>query len=156
MALDVETGRPVWTLVPDDEDPFDVDGPVEIGAFGEGLRVWVPSGTDLLVSRNGKLQATLRGPLDALPPGMTLFPVSKPDAYQFVVQQAYELTADSKTFQGVEPPQKVEAHLADGSIAFRVENRDPMFEYKPAIAVPGGFVMVFSSGDVVCFEYLAS
>lgn len=134
-AFDVSDGSLKWRVIEPTGEGFDADGGVEIGNQGpDQVEVWAPWNYDLLVDK----QSGAIDRLDGDPVrGSELTPLPAPRPTAFKVNAGLP---------------DVVAHYPDGAVAWRVSVDEPMFDPMKAIAVPGGLLVVASSGDLIALD----
>lgn len=139
MAFRLEDGALIWdTYLPWDEG-LASDGGARIGADGPGrIRFWAWYNENLVVdARTGEMID--RGPGGpAPPPTFREFRAPRPDRYDVDTTDLGHIVARG----------------SDGRVAWSITVPEPQFDPVPAIAVPGGLVLLTSDAHVVVLDYV--
>lgn len=116
------------------------DGGVRIGRDGPNrIRVWAPWNYDLTVNENsGRVLRHRRIAGGRKPPELTVFRISRPTRFRVNVWD----------------PERVVARWPGGRVAWRIIIHEPWYPIGPAIEIPGGLVLLISSGHLVALDYL--
>jgi hypothetical protein len=134
-AFNVADGTLRWQVLEPTGEGFDSDGGVEIGTQGpDRLEVWAPFNYDLLVDKRTGDVVRLAGEPEQ---GTRLRKLPAPRQTAFRVRMGLP---------------DVVATYPDGRVAWRITVDEPMYEQVRPIAVPGGMVLLLSSGDLVALD----
>jgi outer membrane protein assembly factor BamB len=135
-AFDVADGSLRWRTFEPTGEGFDADGGVLIGTQEpDQVRVRAPFDYDLTVDRN-------TGEIDDLAPGGTRSPQG------FAPLPAPRPTA-FRVHVGTE---RVVARDATGHLRWQISVDEPVFDPMRAVGIPGGLLVVASSGDLVALD----
>lgn len=136
FAFDVTDGTLHWRVIEPTGEGFDADGGVEIGTHGSGqVEVWAPWNYDLLVDKHsGEIDRLEGDPV----PGSKVTPLPAP--------------RPTTAFQVHVGLQKAVARYPGGAVAWRISVERPEFDEATPIAVPGGMLLLLSSGDLVALD----
>jgi hypothetical protein len=138
-AFDVADGTLRWRVVEPSGEGFDSDGGVQIGTQGPGrLEVWAPWNYDLVVDKRTGDVVRLAGEPEK---GTRLRRLPAPRQTAFRVRMGLP---------------DVVATYPGGGVAWRITVEEPTYEQVRPIAVPGGMVLLLSSGDLVALDVPAS
>jgi hypothetical protein len=134
----VRRGRGAWAFrLSDGAELWEAAVPSLEGLAGSGEVEIGNQGPDLIVDRkSGDLAKLDHTAGDKLPKGMRRFPAPRPTRY--LVQAGLKRTV---------------ARKMDGSVAWRITVETPMFDPVQPIEVPGGMVLLTSSGHLVALDY---
>jgi hypothetical protein len=135
-AFDLADGTLRWRAVEPSGEGFDADGGVLIGSQGtDQVRVWAPFNYDLTVDgASGHIDRLRRGG-EVSPQGFLPFAAPRSTAYRL----HHDLTG-------------VVARSPGGEVAWRISVDSPEYDETRPIAVPGGMVLLLSSGDLVALD----
>jgi hypothetical protein len=135
-AFDLADGSLRWRTLEPTGEGFDADGGVLIGTQGaDQVRVWAPFDYDLTVGRETGEIADLAPGGARSPIGFTPFPAPRP--------LEMRVRAGSR---------RVVARDRDGRVLWQIAMGQPEFPPVPPIAVPGGMIVLLSSGDLVALD----
>lgn len=137
-AFRLADGSVKWEARAPSDEGLAASGGVVIGLDGSRrVRIWAPFEYDLIADRNtGRLVALRAANGRTVPAGMKVLPAPAPTRYR--------VTAGL---------QRVVARRPDGAVAWSINIDEPWFDGSPAVAVPGGLVLLTSSGHLVALDY---
>lgn len=137
FAFRLSDGAELWAAG-DSVEGLHADGGVVIGLDGRHrVRVYAPWKYDIVADTRTGATVALHLPegMDA-PSEMAIFPALRPTRYR-VASHLH----------------KVVARRADGRVAWRITIATPQFGMHPAVAVPGGLLVLTSSGHLVALDF---
>jgi hypothetical protein len=138
MAFRLRDGALAWETELPGRNGLHADGGVVIGRDGPGVvRMWAPWNDDVSVDqRSGRLLSRRYPAGGDVPTSLDPFPAPSP-------RQLRVETWD---------PSEVVARTRQGRGAWRITVDEPWFQASPAVAVPGGLVLMTSSGHLVVLD----
>jgi len=135
-AFDVEDGSLRWRTLEPTGEGFDADGGVLIGTqLSDQVRVWAPFDYDLTVDRSTGDIVDLAPGGTRSPRGFTPLPAARPTGFRVHVGTG-----------------RVVARDANGHIRWQIAVDEPVFAPMRAIGIPGGLLVVASSGDLIALD----
>ncbi|MGC4112894.1 MAG: hypothetical protein QM747_21250 [Nocardioides sp.] len=137
-ALDLRTGTLLWYAENPTGDRLQSSGGTVIGRAGPGqVRSFSPFEYDLTVQQDtGSIDHLGLAPGAHRPASLTPFAAPRPDDFRVRVGT----------------PGRIVARYPDGRVAWRIVVQEPMFEALRPIEIPGGMVLMASSGDLVVLD----
>jgi hypothetical protein len=135
-AFDVADGSLKWRVIEPTGEGFDADGGVLIGTqTPDQVRVWAPFDYDLTVDRNtGEIDDLAPGGTRS-PQGFTPLPAPRPTGFRVHVGT-----------------KRVVARDTAGRLRWQISVDVPVLDPMKAVGIPGGLLVVASSGDLIALD----